>query len=173
MWENYENFENSKTEEKEFYYYLGLLSTKFASLETCLIDLIGCALKINVFKSNIILERNSLSQNVDLLRRIIKYNQWEKERIEKIISKISAVRGNRNLFIHGIWNKPFQRKNGKFYVSCREAKLELLNINSQSQFTFGKVYTFELNRIKNLTWEIRDIVVEIEEIFFDREDGLI
>ncbi len=173
MWYNYEHFENAKAEEKEFYYYLGLLSTKFASLETSLIDLIGCALKINAFISNVTLERNSLSQNIDLLRRIIKHNGWEKERIEKIISKVSAVRTNRNLFIHGIWDKPFQRKNGKFYVSCREAKLELLNTGSLPHFTFGKVYIFELNQIKNLTWEVRDIVIEIEQIFFDREDGLI
>ena len=173
MWYDYENFENAKEEEKEFYYYLGLLSTKFATLETSLVDLIGCALKINVFISNVTMERNSLSQNIDLLRKIIKYSGWEKERIEKLISKISALRGSRNLFIHGIWGKPFQRKNGKFYVACREAKLELLNTNNKPHFTFGKVHTFELDQIKTLTWDIRDIVVEIEKIFFDREDGLI
>lgn len=61
----------SKTEEpkKEFYFFLGLLSTKFAIMESNLLTILGLLIIDNFVLTSTVLEKNSLAQNIDLLKK--------------------------------------------------------------------------------------------------------
>jgi hypothetical protein len=63
------NYSDYNDIEKKFYFHLGLLSTKFAEMETNVISLLGGMITDEIFLINPIIEKNSLSQNIDLLKK--------------------------------------------------------------------------------------------------------
>src|SRR5690606_4915372 len=71
------NYSSSSDIVKEFYFYLGLLSTKFAEMETNVVSLLGSLVTEEVFLINPIIEKNSLSQNIELLKKINLYKEFE------------------------------------------------------------------------------------------------
>lgn len=166
MIKNFEEFDNV---EKEFFYYLGLLSTKFASMESLLIDVIGCLIMPNPIITNTLLEKNSLFQNLELLNKLNKYIKVDQERVQKIYQSISNIRSKRNLFIHGVWKKPY-KKDIKYFMICQESKLIYHEEENKKIWTQGKNHKFELTTISNLVWETTDIIVELENIISEFDD---
>lgn len=55
---------------KEFYFYLGLISTNFAIVEFNIIKFLGKLIIDDFVLTNTILERNSLAQNIELLKKL-------------------------------------------------------------------------------------------------------
>ncbi len=96
---------NSKDTEKEFYFYLGLLATLFSKMESNLLDILGKLIVDDFVLTNTILEKNSLAQNIELLKSINRYRGFQEKYFESLISKMGSVRKNRNLFIHGVWSE--------------------------------------------------------------------
>lgn len=125
-------YSNTDKPKKEFYFYLGLLSTLFARMESNLITILGQLIVDNFVLTSTILERNSLAQNIELLKKINKYRGYEEAAIKNLTDKISNVKSKRNLFIHGIWSDPFELDND-IIILCYEARLlyeEFLRITS-------------------------------------------
>lgn len=147
---------------KDFYLNLGILSTKFAKMEYKLMQLLGLLILDNFVITNTIFEKNSLSQNIDLLKRINKYRGYEEEYIQNLIAKIGSIRKERNLFIHGIWGEPFELDDDIF-IQCHEPKIQYDNTKEDERVTSQewsstKPYEFRLTYIKKLIRNIDDII---------------
>jgi hypothetical protein len=143
---------------KEFYYYLGLISTKFAILESNLLSLLGKLVLDDFILTNTLLERNSLSQNIELLKKINKYRNFEEDTVEKLIGKISSIRGKRNLFIHGIWGKPFISEND-LMVICSEPKLLYKENSRGKSWSSKKNHEFRLGYLRKQVDHIDEILM--------------
>jgi hypothetical protein len=154
---------------KEFYYYLGLISTKFAILESNLLNLLGKMIIDDFVLTNTLLERNSLSQNIELLKRINKYRQFEEDTIRKLIEKISSIRVNRNLFIHGIWGKPFMAENDLMII-CAEPKLLYEENERVRSWASKKNHKFRLPYLKKQVDHIDEILMAQEYLLKKMED---
>lgn len=142
---------------KEFYYYLGLLSTKFAEVEVNIMSMLGKLVVDEIFLINTIIERNSLRHNIELLKKINLYREFKTSEIKHLIEKISSLRIERNLFIHALWGKPFF-KDGKIMISCLEPKV-VSNINSYGRMRqSGKEHEFELSYLIKKISEVDEII---------------
>lgn len=147
---------------KDFYANLGLLSTKFAKLEYRLMEILGLLIMNNFVITNTIFEKNTLAQNLELLKRISKYRQYEEKYIQDLISKIGSVRKVRNLFIHGIWGEPFEFEND-ILIQCQEPKIQYddIKVNEviiQQEWASSKPHEFRLTYIKNVIQSLDDII---------------
>ena len=159
MTKRYSNFTDS---EKEFYFFLGLLSTKFAVMEYRLLQFLGGLIIDDFVLTNTIFEKNSLYQNIELIKEINKKRKFQKSAVDKLIEQISNIRGKRNLFIHGIWGEPISKEND-LIINCDEPKLDyseerlIGGLMSQS-WRSVKSYEFRLSYIKKLVENLNDII---------------
>lgn len=139
--------------EKEFYFYLGLLSTKFAEMETNIISILGGLITDEIFLINPIIEKNSLSQNIDLLKKVNLFKEFEQEDIQILTSRISNIRRNRNLFIHGLWGKPYL-KDEEILIDCLEQKV------TPKMVTYGRMWA----SVKEHSFKLSEIISQIDEL---------
>jgi len=116
-------FKNTDEKEKEVYFYLGLLSTLFAKMESKLLIIVGKHITSDFVLANTLFERNTLASNIEMLRSINDLKDFENETVKQLIQKISNIKKIRNLFIHGVWSDPIERENDIFII-CRESKLD-------------------------------------------------
>lgn len=143
---------------KEFYYYLGLISTKFAILEYNTLSILSRLIIDNFVLTNTILERNSLSQNIELLKRINLHKRFEEKSVSGLIAKISNVRKTRNLFIHGIWGEPSESKNDSV-IFCGEPKILYEENENGRSWASKRNHQFTLNHLKKQVRNIDEILL--------------
>ena len=144
--------------EKEFYYYLGILSTKFAVLEYNILTILGLLIVDNFVLTGTILEKNSLAQNIELLKKINSYRQIEEKTITIILEKIANVRSKRNLFIHGIWSTPYHADND-VKINCSEPKILYVKEKTGRTWSQKTNHTFRLSYIRRLVLTIDEILL--------------
>lgn len=154
------NYTNYNDIEKEFYFHLGLLSTKFAEIETNVISILGGLITDEIFLINPIIEKNSLSQNIELLKKINLYKEFEKEDVQNLITRISEVRKDRNLFIHGLWGKPYQ-EGGEISIDCLEQKVTPKMARYGRMWASGKEHSFKLSEIISRIDEL-DFIIDLQ-----------
>jgi hypothetical protein len=160
------DFLQASQSSREFYYYLGLLSTKFAEVETNIMSIVGKLVIDEVFLINTIIEKNSLSQNIELLKKLNLYREFEQEVIKNLVEKVSMLRSDRNLFIHALWGEPFL-KDDKVLVSCLEPKI-LSRIGRYGRtWASGREHEFELSYLISRIEEI-EAVIEIQEMLLSK-----
>ena len=140
------NYSDYNDIEKEFYFHLGLLSTKFAEMETNVISILGGIITEEIFLINPIIEKNSLSQNIELLKKVNLYKEFEKEAVQNLIDRISDIRKDRNLFIHGLWGNPYQEK-GEILIDCLEQKVTPKMVTHGRMWASAKEHSFKLSEI--------------------------
>lgn len=156
---------------KDFYLNLGLLSTKFAKIEYKLMEILGLLIIDNFVITSTIFEKNSLAQNIELLKRINKYRGYEEEYLKNLIIKIGAIRKERNLFIHGIWGEPFEFDNDVL-IQCHEPKIQYDDkkederIISQ-EWSSSKPHEFRLTYVKKLIQNLNDII-DCQDYFINK-----
>lgn len=168
-----DRYSNAEEPKKEFYFYLGLLSTKFAVMESNLLKILGLLIIDNFVLTATILERNSLAQNIELLKKVNKYRGYEENAIKNLIEKIGHIKGKRNLFIHGIWSEPFE-SNNDVVISCYEPKLlyeeEKEGDKISKLWTSSNKHEFKLTYIKKLVENIGNIITE-QDYLIRKLDG--
>jgi len=157
-------YKNIPENEKEFYFYLGQMSTSFAKMEYNILTILGNLIIDDFVLTATILESNSLAQNIELLKKINKYRCFETNSLSNLISKIGSVRKNRNLFIHGIWGEPFEKENDLMII-CREPKILYEEKKDDKKtdriaktWTSSKSHEFRLSYIKRQIEIIEDII---------------
>ena len=99
-------YKEYNTTEKEFYFYIGLLSAKFAKMEVLTRDMLGAFISDDNVLNAYLFEKNSLDINIKLLKNINKKYQYEVDILDKILQEIAYIKSERNAFIHGIWREP-------------------------------------------------------------------
>ena len=76
--------------EQEFYFYIGLLSDRFAKMEVLVRDMLGAFISDDNVLNAYLFEKNSLDANIKLIKTInIKYD-YEREILSEILSLHSA-----------------------------------------------------------------------------------
>nr|WP_320021605.1 hypothetical protein [uncultured Draconibacterium sp.] len=156
--------------EKEFYSHLGLLSVKFAKMEYNLSLILG-----KLFGNNddlitvTLIEKNTLSQNIELLKKINRIRSYEETALNNLIELIGRVKSNRNLFIHGIWGAPFESEND-IKIVCDERKIRYVeekdkNGRRTEQIWYhSKNHIFRLSYLKKQITTINDIILAQESL---------
>jgi hypothetical protein len=147
-----------KEAKKEFYYYLGLLSTKFAKLEFNLLSILSKLILDDFVLTFTILERNSLSQNIELLKKLNKYKGFEEKSINELIKSIGNLKTTRNLFIHGIWGEPYIAEND-ISINCKEARILYQEDERKKSWASARNHTFRLSYIKKQIQIIDDLIL--------------
>ena len=155
---------------KEFYSQLGLLSVQFAKMEfklTMIITgLFGVEEKLVALTA---IEKNNLSQNLELLRKLNRIVEFEEDKIELLIKNIDNIRRERNLFIHGIWAIP-NKAEGEIEVICEEKKLNYSTKENESgkiiekHWNYNKHYFFKISDLKKKAETIDQIITEDENL---------
>lgn len=166
--------------EKEFFAYLGLLSVKYAVMENNLSLILAKLIGTNdELILSTLLENNSISQNIELIKKINRHRWFREEMMTDLISEINKIKSDRNLFIHGTWGDAFIDKT-ELKIKCGERKLKY----SDKKNSKGKVYerswiqndthVISLGKIKNMTDKIEEILHdqnqilnELKNILFD------
>lgn len=154
--------------ERTFYFHLGLLSTKFAEVEANVISLLGGLITDDLFLINPIIERNSLSQNIDLLRKINLYKEFEASNMKLLISKITKIRQLRNLFIHGLWAKP-SKEGDEIAIDCLEKRVTPKMITYGRMWLSAKEHSFQLSDISSHIEEL-DSILELQKSLLEKID---
>ena len=156
-------YKNTDENKKDVYFYLGLLSTLFAKMESKLLDILGKHITSDFVLANTLFERNTLYQNIEILKSVNDLKGFEEVTVKKLIQKISSIRKTRNLFIHGVWDEPIEFENDILIV-CRESKLdyseERQNGERVSRLWGSKKSTeFRLSYIRKLVDNVEEILL--------------
>lgn len=171
---NMKRYNQFKDSEKEFYFYLGLLSTKFSIIEFNTIQLLGKLISDDFVITNTLLERNSLAQNIELLKKVIKRIKFEQNSLANLIDMISNVRKKRNLFIHGLWSTPIE-VNNDIEITCNQPRLDYQEEKENDEvitqiWSSTTQYSFKLSYIKKLTETLNDITTAQCSLLLRLED---
>lgn len=154
------------TAEKEFYFYIGLLSAKFAKMEVLTRKMLGAFISDDDVLNAYLFEKNSLDANINLIKTLnIKY-QYETEILSKILQQIATIKTERNSFIHGIWSEPESKEND-IHIYCSNPKMKSTPEENGRSWTFGKSKLVRLTFIKSLVHKLDDLMV-IQKAFVER-----
>jgi hypothetical protein len=157
-----------KDYEIEFYAHLGLLSVRFAKLEFKLSTILGKLLdpKDDLIPT-LITENNSLSKNIELLKKLNRVRNFHHALVSNLTSQISKIQNDRNLFIHGIWSDPIINENS-IQIICEERKIRYNDEKDyegnfvEQTWHLNKNHPFNLDDIKNRI-KVIDNIVELED----------
>ena len=154
--------------EKEFYTHLGLLSVKFSKMDYNLSYIVGKLLGNDDDLINItLIEKNTLSQNIELLKKINRIRNYRNSTIVNLITEISKIKNKRKLFIHGIWGKPFVSDND-IKIVCDERRLRYKEVKDNTGYVFKKEWSYNQNHVFRLTY-IKKQISKIEDILLSQD----
>lgn len=149
--------------EQNFYSQIGKISIGFSNLESQIKEIIHILIKSeDEFVSSIMLEDNSISQNLKLLLKLAKYNEIEGDRIKTLHSSIDKIRINRNLFIHGLWYLK-ESQNSLSFI-CEVRKVEFKKVNLGYAKILNKFHEFKLKDFEEELFQINNCSKIAEEI---------
>lgn len=156
--------------EKDFYAHLGLLSVKFAKVEYNLSVILGKLIGTDEDLIAVsLIEKNTLSQNIELLKKINRIRNYQESIINNLIEKIGEIKNERNLFIHGIWGSPFELEND-ISIICDERKIRYTEAKSKGSdmirktWNYNENHTFRLSYIKKQISKIDNILLSQDSI---------
>lgn len=159
-------YKEYKDAEKEFYFYIGLLSAKFAKMEVLTRDMLGAFVSDDDVLNAYLFEKNTLDANIKLIKTINIKHQYETEIINTILQNIATIKTERNSFIHGIWSEP-ENKENDIHIICSNPKMKFTKEDNSRRWTFGKGKLVRLTFIKSLAHKIDDIIIS-QEAFIER-----
>lgn len=151
-----------KADEIEFYAHIGLLSVRFAQMEYNLSTILG---RLFGTEDDLIpvtvTENNSLSKNIELLKKLNRIRKFQDTIITDLIKQIVKIQSDRNLFIHGIWSAPFESE-GTIKIVCDEKKIRYEEKKESRWEGLDQTWHFNKNHIFSLS----DIKIRINELDF-------
>ena len=160
-----------KDYEIEFYAHIGLLSVKFAQMEYKLSTILG---RLFGTEDDLIpvtvTENNSLSKNIELLKKLNKIRKFQDSVITNLIKLIVEIQSDRNLFIHGIWSIPFESE-GSIKIVCDEKKIRYEEKKESRWDGLDQTWHFNKNHIFSLS-DIKSRISNLDSIV-SIQDGLL
>jgi len=148
--------------EKEFYFYIGLLSAKFAKMEVLVREMLGAFISDDDVLNAYLFEKNGIDTNIKLIKTINIRHNYEPEILNAILSEISYIKSERNTFIHGIWSEPSEKDND-IIIYCGNPKMKFTKEPNRKIWSFGNGKEVRLTFIKKLASRIGDIIISQEE----------
>jgi hypothetical protein len=148
------------TQEDNFYSYLGMLSVKFALIDSLLSEILVKLIGIDDdLISETLIEDNSISKNIDILKKINKIRNYNEYIMSDLITRIDEIRKVRNLFIHGNWGVPME-SDGELKIVCCEKKIKY----TEERDSKGKVIEKTWRHTKHQLFSLEDIKKIIHSI---------
>lgn len=151
-------YSTSSSVQKEFYFHLGLISTKFSIMEYNILKILGKLIIDEFVLTATLLEKNSLSQNIELLKKINRFRRYKEKSMLELIRNVSKVRQSRNLFIHGVWGEPHKSEKDVI-INCSEPKLLYEENESGRTWTHRTHHKFLLSDLMKLAEDIDNIIL--------------
>jgi hypothetical protein len=151
-----------------FYSRIGLLSVRFSETESLITHILEKLINSDNDKiSYLLIERNVLDKNLDILSLINKQRGCHEEKINKIISDLRSLKETRNFFIHGVWSEIETDKNNLDYIYCADHRwLKVKQIPSYMKGFNGTIST----RYKHTKFSLKELdstIEKSEKILFD------
>lgn len=156
-------FEQQKLNEESipFYTRIGLLSICFSEIESLIGHIIEKLINSDDEKiSFLLIERNVLDRNLEILSLINESRSFEEEKISSIISDLRVLKATRNFFIHGVWSDVKSDEKGQNYIYCSDHKWR-----KEKQIpTYMKNFSGTLStRYKSTKFTTKDLDKKIEK----------
>lgn len=152
---------------QEFYASLGILSTKYAQMERNIMRMLQKLIGPSHLSGMILIENNSLSKNLDLIKQLNRIHGFEEEYMKRLLSKINGVKGYRNLFIHGIWREPCVVDND-IEIICVDFRIKYLEEkvgnSKRKTWSHGSLTPIRLTMIKKQLQVIDEILISQEAL---------
>ncbi len=105
-----------------FYSRIGLLSVRFSEIESLVTHILEKLINSdNDLISSMLVEKNNLDRNLNILKQINNTRGYEEEKISQIVSDINSLKDIRNFFIHGVWSEVQEKKDQQF-IYCSNHK---------------------------------------------------
>ena len=150
-----------------FYSHIGLITVRFAELESILTHIIERLINSDdSIISNSLIEKNNLAANLDLLKKINRRRQYQEEKIDEIISKTNKSRNVRNFFVHGVWSD-VKKDFGELYIYCSNHKHIYEKVSDGQQWTRYRSDKFTLNDFQDEIKKIDEILLILKELWED------
>lgn len=156
--------------EKDFYAQLGILSVKFSKLDYFLSVILELLLGTGDSTISLtLIENNNIAKNIDLIRKINRIRHYEENKISNLLDQVDNIKGDRNLFIHGIWSPPLESEDGiSMICQARKIKYSLKKdkkgIVIRSEWRFNENYVFSLPQIKEKIIKIDEVLLILHNI---------
>jgi hypothetical protein len=145
--------------EQEFYANLGLLSVKFSLMEFNLSFILSKLIcNDDNLASMTTIERNSLTLNIELIKKVNKIKFFEPTVIKNLLQQISEVQNVRNLFIHGVWKHP-DGIGSEFVMVCRGMRIRYTEDKNDIGEIIGATWDYE-----NHFFSVSDINEQINKV---------
>lgn len=159
MWKNHPITEE---QQKEAYYLLGFLSTKFSALESAVQELLSrlCGLRLDF--SDVLIEEYSLAKKMELIMKVNKFLKWEETRVADLNSKLFRLRQTRNGLIHGIWAFTLS-ENADVLIMVSSKK----SVFKSGNYSGGNREYFTFQEIRNLIDETKDAIDNTNQLSKD------
>ena len=152
--------------EKEFYFYIGLLSDRFAKMEVLVRDMLGAFIWDDAVLNAYLFEKNGLNENIQIIKTINKKHNYEPEILAGILNEVSYIKSERNSFIHGIWSEP-KAKDNDIIIYCSSPKMKFEEEPNGKKWIFGHGKSVRLSYIKKLVSRIDDVMIS-QKAFVER-----
>lgn len=157
-----------KSSPEHFYYTLALLSMNFSEMEYHLKEILSKFITNDFVISGIFFEDKTLASKIKLLRKINKYIDFEADKIKKMLNEIDSIRSKRNLFIHGLWDKPYSTDNG---IACIVSTFKLEGPKGENKiYRSGKHESITLVELEETLAKIELIIVEQKTLIDSMEE---
>ncbi|HEX8517888.1 MAG TPA: hypothetical protein VF868_16945 [Bacteroidia bacterium] len=157
--------------EKEFYAHLGLLSIQSARMEQMLHLIAAGLMAGDQFISRTVIQNNNLNSNLDLIKKLNQFRHGDINNIQvnTVLTKIRAVQGQRNLFIHAVWREPNEVE-GSIEITCSDMKVAFSENERGKEWAEQTHYVFDIQDIKMKIEELKEIQ-EIEKSILEEIKG--
>lgn len=155
----------NEEQHQEAFFYLGVLSATFASIEIHVQHLLGVISGLNIIDYQLI-EDNSLGKNLQLLKKMNRFHQFKIKEIEDFIKGATKLSEVRNTLIHGRWEIIVDETQTPF-ATVWNYKIKFSENDGQKLFERGVQHAFTFPQMADLITNARALDESLKDIIAD------
>lgn len=151
-----------------FYTQIGLLSLRFSEIESLITHVIEKLIHSDdEMISYLLIERNVLDKNLQVLEQINQLRNFEKEKIDIIISELKSLKQTRNFFIHGVWSDVEIDDKNEAYIYCADHRWVSQKQNPFHMKDFKGTLKTRYKHTKFTLEDLKSTIKNAEKILFE------
>lgn len=151
---------------REAYYKLGQLSTSFAEMEEGVHGIISGLISDDEIIASYLIDKNGLDQNLQLLRKINEYKEFEVAKVKNVVDAIENVKGKRNELIHGVWSVRIIKSDNTpmiFVGSYKMVRIDTV-IKGKKGWASKTFKAYKFNEISETIETIKLVIENLKEL---------
>lgn len=151
-----------------FYSRIGLLSVRFSEIESLINHILEkLIIPDNDMISYILIEKNMLTRNLELLISINKQRAYQEEKMSKIIIELKSLKDIRNFFIHGVWSSIETDEKNISYIYCSDHRWQKLKQIPPYMKNLSATVSTRYRSKKFTVVELDSTIEKADKILFD------